>query len=180
MAKIGFIGLGTMGLCMARNLIRKGHQVIGFDFSKVVMDVHVNNGGYTAISAAEAAVEADFVITMLPNGDAVKEAALDQNGAVEKLSKDSLFVDMSTIHPLETDQIRKGLGAMGISMVDAPVGRTSVEAEKGESLFMVGAEKRDFQSVQPILHVWVIPLLIVEVPELVQNENCEQFDDYVA
>ena len=61
------------------------------------------------------------------------------------------FVDMSTIHPLETDQIRQGLRAQSISMVDAPVGRTSVEAEKGESLFMVGAEECDFKIVQPIL-----------------------------
>ena len=81
-----FIGLGTMGLCMARNLIRKGHEVIGFDFSKVVLDAHVKNGGSIAISAAEAAADADFVLTMLPHGDAVKDAALGPNGAVKRMS----------------------------------------------------------------------------------------------
>jgi 4-hydroxybutyrate dehydrogenase/sulfolactaldehyde 3-reductase len=151
MAKIGFIGLGTMGLCMARNLIKSGHEVIGFDFSEAAMDAHVKNGGDIAISAAEASAEANFSIAMLPNGDAVKQAVLGPGGVVEKLPKDSLFVDMSTIHPLETDQIRQDLHAQSISMVDAPVGRTSVEAEKGESLFMVGAEKCDFKVVQPIL-----------------------------
>ena len=151
MAKIGFIGLGAMGLCMARNLITSGHEVIGFDFSKEAMDAHVKNGGDTAISAAEAVVEANFAISMLPNGDAVKRAALGPSGVAEKLPKDSLFIDMSTIHPLETDQIRQDLREQSISMVDAPVGRTSVEAELGKSLFMVGAEKCDFEAVQPIL-----------------------------
>ena len=151
MAKIGFIGLGAMGLCMARNLISNGHKVIGFDFSKVAMDAHVENGGEIAISAAEASAEANFAITMLPNGDAVKQAVLGPNGLAGKLSKDSLFIDMSTIHPLETDQIRQDLLDQGIAMVDAPVGRTSVEAELGKSLFMVGAEKCDFDAVQPIL-----------------------------
>ena len=151
MAKIGFIGLVAMGLCMARNLIKRGHEVIGFDFSELAMDAHVKNGGDIAISAAEASAKANFSIAMLPNGDAVKQAVLGPGGVVEKLPKDSLFVDMSTIHPLETDQIRQDLRAESISMVDAPVGRTSVEAEKGESLFMVGAEKCDFKIVQPIL-----------------------------
>jgi 4-hydroxybutyrate dehydrogenase/sulfolactaldehyde 3-reductase len=136
---------------MARNLIKRGHEVIGFDFSELAMDAHVKNGGDIAISAAEASAKANFSIAMLPNGDAVKQAVLGPGGVVEKLPKDSLFVDMSTIHPLETDQIRQDLQARGISMVDAPVGRTSVEAEKGESLFMVGAEKIDFKIVQPIL-----------------------------
>ena len=151
MAKIGFIGLGAMGLCMARNLLSNGHKVIGFDFSKVAMDAHVQNGGEIAISAAEASAEANFAITMLPNGNAVKQAVLGPSGVAEKLPKDSLFIDMSTIHPLETDKIRQDLLDQGIAMVDAPVGRTSVEAELGKSLFMVGAEKCDFDAVQPIL-----------------------------
>ena len=58
---------------------------------------------------------------------------------------------MSTIHPLETDQIREDLKRNSFSMVDAPVGRTSVEAEMGQSLFMVGAEKQDFKIAEPIL-----------------------------
>ena len=88
MAKIGFIGLGAMGLCMARNLVSNGHEVIGFDFSKAAMDAHVKKGGEVAISAAEASAEANFVITMLPNGDAVKQAVLGPNGVIEKLPKE--------------------------------------------------------------------------------------------
>ena len=151
MATIGFVGLGTMGLCMARNLIKNGHQVIGFDFSEMAMNAHTKNGGEVASSAAEAVQNANFAITMLPNGKATKEAVLGADGIIEKLPTDSLIIDMSTIHPLETDQIRKELKRNGFSMVDAPVGRTSVEAEKGQSLFMVGAKKQDFKIAQPIL-----------------------------
>ena len=70
MAKIGFVGLGTMGLCMARNLIKNGHDVTGFDFSETAMNGHIKNGGEVASSAAEAAKNAHFAITMLPNGKA--------------------------------------------------------------------------------------------------------------
>ena len=87
MAQIGFIGLGAMGLCMARNLITSGHEVIGFDFSKVAMDAHVKNGGDVAISAAEAAAEANFAIAMLPNGDAVKQAVLGPSGVAKNCQR---------------------------------------------------------------------------------------------
>ena len=117
MATIGFVGLGTMGLCMARNLLKNGHQVIGFDFSEMAMNLHTKNGGEAASSAAEASKNANFAITMLPNGKATKEAVLGADGVIEKLPKDSLIIDMSTIHPLETDQIRKDLEENGFSMV---------------------------------------------------------------
>ena len=151
MAKIGFIGLGTMGLCMARNLMKNGHKVVGFDFSEAAMNEHLKNGGEIANSAAEASMGAHFAITMLPNGNATKDATLGPNGIIQKLSNNSLIIDMSTIHPLETDQIRHELNQNGFSMVDAPVGRTSVEAETGQSLFMVGAEKHNFEIAKPIL-----------------------------
>ena len=98
MAIIGFVGLGTMGLCMARNLITKGHQVIGFDFSEMAMNAHTKNGGEAASSAAEASKNANFAITMLPNDKATEEAVLGANGITYRLPKDSLIIDISTIH----------------------------------------------------------------------------------
>ena len=151
MANIGFIGLGTMGLGMARNLIRAGHSVTGFDLSAAAMDNHVQNGGAAANSPAEAAQDAEFVFTILPNGSVVRAAVFDEGGAVHGMAADALLIDMSTIHPAETDSIRADLATQGIAMVDAPVGRTSDDAIAGTSLFMVGAEKRDFDRAKPIL-----------------------------
>ncbi len=151
MAEIAFIGLGTMGLGMAKNLIKGGHAVVGFDLSEGAIAAHAANGGGVAATAAEAAAGAEFVITMLPNGAIVRKAIFDGGGAAETMSSDALLIDMSTIHPLETDEIRKDLAAKGVSMVDAPVGRTSVEALAGKALFMVGAEKQDLEAARPIL-----------------------------
>lgn len=151
MTKIGFVGLGTMGLAMAKNLIKAGHTVVGFDPASSAMDNHVRNGGIKAGSPAEAAAGAEFVITMLPKGKIVRYAIFDFGGVIEGISDNAILIDMSTIHPSETDGIRKDLGAKNIAMVDAPVGRTSVEAALGTSLFMVGAEKADLEAVRPIL-----------------------------
>jgi 4-hydroxybutyrate dehydrogenase/sulfolactaldehyde 3-reductase len=151
MAKVGFVGLGTMGLAMANNLMKGGHSVIGFDPSTTAMNSHVLNGGQTAASPAEAAENTEFVITMLPNGRVVRHAVFDFGGVIGGMSKDAILIDMSTIHPSETDGIRKDLAAKTIAMVDAPVGRTSVEAALGTSLFMVGAEKDDLETVRPVL-----------------------------
>lgn len=151
MSNVGFIGLGTMGLAMAQNLIKAGHTVVGFDPAATTMDAHVLNGGQSVKSPAEAAKGADFVITMLPNGGIVRHAIFDFGGVIEGMSESAILIDMSTIHPSETDSIRKDLAAKNISMVDAPVGRTSVEAASGTSLFMVGAEQHDFEAVRPIL-----------------------------
>lgn len=151
MAIIAFVGLGTMGLAMARNLMKGGHTVVGFDPSGTAMDNHVRNGGQAAGSPADAAETADFVVTMLPNGKIVRHAIFDQDGIIEKMKGSAVLIDMSTIHPSETDDIRKDLANKQIAMVDAPVGRTSVEAALGTSLFMVGAEKGDLQRVHPIL-----------------------------
>jgi 4-hydroxybutyrate dehydrogenase/sulfolactaldehyde 3-reductase len=151
MTKIGFVGLGTMGLAMAKNLIKAGHTVVGFDPAGTVMDNHVRNGGTKASSPADAATGAEVVITMLPNGKIVRHAIFDFGGVIEGISDSAILIDMSTIHPSETDEIRKDLDAKNIAMVDAPVGRTSVEAALGTSLFMVGAEKDDLEAVRPIL-----------------------------
>ncbi len=151
MTNIAFVGLGTMGCVMAKNLMKAGHSVVGFDPSGTAMNRHVLNGGLAAQSPAEAAKGAEVVITMLPNGDVVRHAVFDKDGIIEGMQDSAILIDMSTIHPSETDSIRKDLAAKNIAMVDAPVGRTSVEAALGTSLFMVGAEKDDLETARPIL-----------------------------
>lgn len=151
MAKIGFIGLGVMGLPMARNIIAGGHEVRGFDLSAEAVAKHVANGGIAAQSAAEAADGVDFLITMLPNGKIVGESLLRQGGALDTLSSQALHVDMSTIHPLEGDQIRADLGARDIQSMEAPVGRTSVQAVEGTLLIMAGGTPEQIERARPVL-----------------------------
>ena len=153
MAKIGFIGLGTMGCPMAANIVRGGHLVRGFDVDINSINKHVSNGGLGSNSASEASKDAEIVFTMLPNSQHVNSALFQENGAVESMSKGAIVIDMSTIHPFETDKIRKKLNSMGFSMIDSPIGRTSVEAIQGKSLLMVGGEDNDIQKATPILNL---------------------------
>ena len=153
MVKIGFLGLGTMGGPMAANIIRGGHIVKGYDINQVARDKHVKNGGHMAESAAEAAKDADLVFTMLPNSEHIETALFGSGGAVTSMKEGTILVDMSTIHPFKSDEIRSKLEKNKISMIDAPIGRTSVEAAEGKSLFMVGGEKKDIEAVRSIFQL---------------------------
>ena len=146
--RIGFIGLGVMGAPMSRNLVMGGHEVTGFDLS---IEAIRAAGNRPASSAAAAADGADCIITMLPKGDHVKQALFGDGGACEKLPKGSLVIDMSTVQPLETDEIAAEAQSRGFRFVDAPVGRTSRHAEEGKLLIMAGAEVGDLEDARQYL-----------------------------
>ncbi len=148
---VGFIGLGTMGLPMASNIRRAGAEVRAFDLDRKRMDAIATAGGHPVDDPAAAAQGADFVITMLPNAPDVRKALFDDNGAVAVMNRESIYIDMSTIHPLETDAIAQELDKRGIRMIDAPVGRSSTEAAQGKLLIMAGGEAEDIDRARPIL-----------------------------
>jgi len=153
MTKIGFIGLGTMGGAMAANIVRGGHSVKGYDHSESTLIQHEKNGGIRVQNSAEAAKDVEIVFTMLPDSQHVESSLFDLNGAVTLMKEGTIFVDMSTIHPFKTDQIREKLKEYKIPMIDAPIGRTSVEAVAGKSLFMAGGERKDIEAVRPIFEL---------------------------
>ncbi len=151
MSIIGFIGLGQMGTPMAANLIRKGHQLTVFDINAKAADPLLALGAKLAKTPGEAASGADFLITMLPNGDIVEAALFGEGGAVEKLSANALCIDMSTIHPLHSDKICKHMNERGLSFMDAPVGRTSDQALTGQLLILAGGTPAQVERSKPIL-----------------------------
>jgi 4-hydroxybutyrate dehydrogenase/sulfolactaldehyde 3-reductase len=151
MADVAFIGLGTMGLSMAKYIIKGGYSVAGYDTSANAVSAHVANGGTAATSAADAARDCPIVVTILPNGSIVHSVIFDKGGVIESASSGTLLIEMSTIDPFETDSIRKQLQEHNIRMVEAPVGRTSDQAAVGKALFMVGGEPQDIEVARPIL-----------------------------
>ncbi len=151
MSTIGFVGLGVMGAPMARNLVRGGHTVRGYDISLTVMKGIAADGVVRTGSAAEAAEGADVVITMLPTGDLVMDAVFGVSGVCEGVERSALFIDMSTVLPMETDEIGQRLRDHGIAMVDAPVGRSSQHAVDGKLLIMVGGEAGDVERARLVL-----------------------------
>lgn len=148
--KIGFIGLGRMGKSMAANLQKKGFQLKVADLNQAAVRALVELGAQAAC-VKEIAQDCDIIITMLPSSTEVEQVAQSEDGIFANARPGTILMDMSTIDPLATDRLSEKAAAHGMSMVDAPVGRLAEHADRGESLFMVGASDSDFARVKPLL-----------------------------
>ncbi|EEA96849.1 2-hydroxy-3-oxopropionate reductase [Pseudovibrio sp. JE062] len=135
---------------MATNLAKGGHALRVYDVSPEAVASLVTKGAVAASSPAEAADGVDFVVTMLPNGALVCETLFGENGVATTLSSDALVIDMSTVHPLETDAMIADMAKLGFSMMEAPVGRTSDHAIAGTLLVLAGGTKDQIAKAQPL------------------------------
>lgn len=151
MAKIGFIGLGNMGGPMAQNLVKAGHQVTVFDLVPAAVEQLVEAGAKAASKANEVAIDADFVISMLPAGKHVESLYLSEQGLHACLSPNTVVIDSSTIDAATAKKVAAELNQKGIAFVDAPVSGGVGGAVAGTLTFIVGGEVEDFGKVKPIL-----------------------------
>lgn len=151
MSAIAFIGLGQMGAPMASNLLQQGHSLQVYDVNPQAVAALKTKGAQAANTPAQAARDAEFVITMLPNGDLVRSVLFGEQGVCEGLSPEALVIDMSTIHPLQTDRLIADMHQRGFSMMDVPVGRTSDNAISGTLLLLAGGSQEQVQRATPIL-----------------------------
>ncbi|MCL9674099.1 sulfolactaldehyde 3-reductase [Citrobacter sp. MNAZ 1397] len=151
MSTIAFLGLGQMGSPMASNLLRKGHSLRVFDLNQQAVNALVEKGAVAATTPANATLDAEFIITMLPNGDIVRDVLFGEAGVCETLSANALVIDMSTIHPLQTDALMSEMAEKGHAMMDAPVGRTSDNAKDGTLLILAGGTSEQVERARPIL-----------------------------
>jgi 4-hydroxybutyrate dehydrogenase/sulfolactaldehyde 3-reductase len=151
MERIGFIGLGRMGRPMASNLCCKGFLLSVYDINPAAVKDLAILQAHPAASVAEVAERSDVVITMLPNSAIVRNVVADAEGVFAHARSGALVMEMSTIDPLITDQLVEAAGRKGIAFVDAPVGRLASHADRGESLFMVGATDADLARIKPLL-----------------------------
>ena len=150
MARIGFIGLGNMGLPMAQNLIKAGHTVQGFDLSLTQIDKLVAGGGSAAADANAAASNVDVVITMLPAGEHVRKVYID-DGLLDAAAPGTLLIDSSTIDVASARVLAAAAEKRGLAMVDAPVSGGVGGAQAGTLTFMVGGSDDAFARAKPIL-----------------------------
>jgi 4-hydroxybutyrate dehydrogenase/sulfolactaldehyde 3-reductase len=151
MDRIGFIGLGRMGRPMASNLRKKGFELAVHDVNPEPVRVLEGLGARAANGAAGVAQASDVVITMLPSSVEVEATVLGPDGVLANSRAGQIVMDMSTVEPQTTDRLAAAAAARGVSVVDAPVGRLAQHADRGESLFMVGASDADFKRVLPLL-----------------------------
>jgi len=151
MSKIGFIGLGRMGRPMASNMQRKGFSLVVHDIAAAPVEALTALGASAASNAAQVAGACDVIFTMLPATADVEATVLGAAGLIAHARPGTVIVDMSTIDPRGTDRMAREAAAAGMSFVDAPVGRLASHADRGESLFMVGASDADFARIRPML-----------------------------
>ena len=148
---VGFIGLGTMGAPMARNLLKKGHALVVFDVAPSSVAALVDAGAKAAATPKDVAAAAEMVITMLPDAPDVERVALGPDGVAAGIRPGSVYIDMSTIDPATTRRVGAALAAKGASMVDSPVGKTADAAVAGTLTLMVGGPPEVVARCRPVL-----------------------------
>jgi 3-hydroxyisobutyrate dehydrogenase len=151
MAVIGFIGLGNMGLPMARNLLKAGHELRGFDVTAAALEGVAQAGATTAGSPGEVAAGAEVVITMLPEGRHVRDVYLGEGGVLTRAADGALLIDCSTIDVTTARAVNQAAGERGLEVLDAPVSGGVGGAEAGTLTFMVGGSEAGFARARPVL-----------------------------
>ena len=149
--RVGFIGLGIMGMPMARNLIKAGLEVVVHDRTTSKVEQMVSEGTKKADSPKELAEESPVVITIVSDTPDVESVILGENGIIEGIKAGSVVIDMSTISPQATQKIAARLREKGVYMLDAPVSGGEQGAVNGTLSIMVGGDAKIFKRCQPIL-----------------------------
>lgn len=150
MATIGFIGLGNMGLPMAKNLVKAGHEVLGFDASPDILHEAKLADIVTCATAADAAAESETLITMLPNGEILLSVMAE---IIPVTPKGALLIDCSTVDVDSAKTFHTQASAAGLGSIDAPVSGGIGGAEAGTLTFMIGGSDADCKKAAPYLDI---------------------------
>ena len=153
MSTIGFIGLGTMGAPMARNLLGAGYPLVFYARREEVIREFSSEGARPLASPAEVAAESQFVITILTADPQVEEVALGRHGLVHGAGPGKTLLEMSTIGPWTARRVGQQLASRGMEMLDAPVSGGPWGAQAGTLTIMAGGPEEVFQRARPVLEV---------------------------
>jgi 3-hydroxyisobutyrate dehydrogenase len=151
MAKIGFVGLGHMGLPMAINLVKAGHQVTGYDLQQTALQHFVKAGGLIAKTLQETAQEKEILITMLQTGEQVLNVCQGLEGLFSAAKKGALFIDCSTIDVQSSREVHQLAKTHNLLSIDSPVSGGTAGATARTLTFMVGGEEQVCKAAEPIL-----------------------------
>ncbi|MDB4192830.1 3-hydroxyisobutyrate dehydrogenase [Candidatus Pelagibacter sp.] len=151
---VAFIGVGNMGCPMAENLMKSGKKIKVFDVSKKMTQI-AKEKNLEVIEHLNDLITNDVttVITMLPEGKHSKEVFMGDNGIINKVSKNCLLIDCSTIDIQTSIEIGKKATENGIKMIDAPVSGGVMGAQKATLNIMVGGTKEAFELALPLLKI---------------------------
>lgn len=151
MARVGFIGLGTMGGNMVDRLLAKGHAVTGYNRTRAKAQWLLDKGMQWADSPRAAAAASDFTFAMVTNAAATAAITEGPNGLLAGLSAGKVFIDMSTISPNVSRALATKVRETGADMVDSPVSGSVITLQQGKLSVMVGGRRETFEEVKPLL-----------------------------
>ena len=149
--KVAFIGMGTMGVGMAMNILTAGHDLTVHNRTREKEETLAASGAKRAASPREAAADAEIIVICVSDTPDVEEIILGDKGVIHGASQGSVVVDNSTISPGATRRMAAKLAEKGVDMLDAPVSGGSEGAQNGTLSIMVGGETPAFERALPIL-----------------------------
>lgn len=151
--KLGFIGLGNMGLPMAINLLRADYQVYGFDTNAKAMEQFAAAGGFSLETAMDIAKQCDVIMTSLPIPQVVELVYQSEQGILQHAKKGCLLIDFSTVNPELNDTLHKEAIALGLRYLGAPVSGGVIGAINATLTIMVGGDTDDYKSASEIFGI---------------------------
>jgi len=149
--KIGFVGLGAMGMGIVPRLIAGGHTVTGWNRTRAKAAPLIKLGMHWADSPREVARESEIVFSIVTDATAVRSVALGDQGIIAGLGKGGVYLDMSTIAPDASRAIAADFARAGLTMLDAPISGSTATLTEGKASIMVGGDRDAFERVQPVL-----------------------------
>ena len=151
MKRVAFLGLGIMGSRMSKRLLDVGFDLTVWNRTPGKTPDLVRAGAREARSPKEAAIGADFVLTMLADPPSVLQTILGPNGAAEGISKGSILIDFTTVNPETAQKIHQVLTEHGVSFLESPVTGSKPAAASGELVLMVGGDAKTLDRSRPVL-----------------------------
>ncbi|MCQ6275517.1 NAD(P)-binding domain-containing protein [Bacillus sp. V3B] len=158
--KIGFVGLGTMGLPMAHNLLKNGYELTIYNRTKEKMSFLEEEGAMIANSPKEVASKSEIIFTMLTADAAVGEVILGEEGIIHGAYPGLIVIDSSTISPATSKKVAEELSRHDVDMLDAPVTGSEPQAIEGILTFMVGGKKEIYEKCMDLFLVMGKTLII--------------------
>ncbi len=151
--RVGFIGLGTMGMPMAKNLLKAGNIMVVYDINQDAVKEMQAMGAEAVLTPREVAEKSDFVFTMLPDAPDVERVCLGKEGLIHGAHEGLILIDSTTTDAASTIRVAEALSKVGIRMIDAPVMGIQPNAEQGTLVLNVGGAKEDVEACRDILEV---------------------------
>lgn len=149
--KVGFVGLGDMGMGIVPRLLAGGHAVIGWNRTQSKAEPLLKLGMSWAGSPREVAARSEIVFSIVTDSAAVQAVALGRDGIIAGLNKGGVYLDMSTIAPDASRAVAAEFAQAGLTMLDAPISGSTVTLAEGKASIMVGGDRAAFERVQPVL-----------------------------